>query len=140
MLATTYGRPAMISDTLADQLLLSRELENIPVQVEHFDRGFASFTYSLSMITSTLYENSSHEDLNAANFVTVGMESRIFKASNLMEKIEGGDYQDLVRFESDLSAWEKSLPSYLRVPAVAELLALREVPLFDVQAVALRAR
>ena len=146
MLATTYGRPAMISDALADQLLPAKTIEGVETLSGTSNSGFASFIYSLrlqqtlSMITSTLYENSATDDANASSFSSVDIESRLFKAPGIIRKIASGDYQDLVRFESDLSEWEKSLSTCLRVPAVAELLNLRTLPSFDVQAVALRSR
>ncbi len=136
----------MICDTLADQLLPAKTIEGVQEFSKTSNGVFASFIYSLklqqtlSMITSTLYENSANDDTNAASSASTNVESRIFKAPALILKITEGNFQDLVRFESDLTEWDRSLPSSLRVPATVELLTLRTLPSFDVQAVALRAR
>ncbi|EXJ56535.1 hypothetical protein A1O7_06879 [Cladophialophora yegresii CBS 114405] len=150
-LSTTYGRPAMIADTLAEQLQLlpprSVESEEAPTPTRPSrDNGLASFVYSvrlqrtLSMITSTLYETSSSDDAHQPDSTSFGIE--VFRAPHLMQKIANGDFRSLVQLEGDLCDWETSLPWCLRVPASVQLLSQGETftPAFDVQAVALRAR
>ncbi|ETI26439.1 hypothetical protein G647_03216 [Cladophialophora carrionii CBS 160.54] len=110
------------------------------------DNSLASFVYSvrlqrtLSMITSTLYETPSGDDVYLSDSTSFGIE--VFRAPHLMQKIASGDFRSLVQLEGDLCHWETSLPWCLRVPASAQLLSLDETftPKFDVQAVALRAR
>jgi hypothetical protein len=134
----------MVSDTPAEQLLASNPVEQAEAPSRPSDPGLASFVYSvrlqrtLSMITSTLYENSSSDDLHLPNSTSFGIE--VFRAPHLMQKVANGDFQSLVQLEADLGAWEQSLPWSLRVPVSAQLLSLGEAPTFDVQAVALRAR
>ncbi|OCT48682.1 hypothetical protein CLCR_04542 [Cladophialophora carrionii] len=150
-LSTTYGRPAMVADALAEQLQL---LPSSPVEPAEAltptrpsdDNGLASFVYSvrlqrtLSMITSTLYETPSSDDVHLPDSTSFGIE--VFRAPHLMQKIANGDFRSLVQLEGDLCRWETSLPWCLRVPASAQLLSPDETftPTFDVQAVALRAR
>ena len=129
----------MISDTLANQLLLTDGIEPVQSRGEGPETEFIFFFHCLKLeqtlgtITSTLYENSSHDNLRATG-------SDLFRAPHLMQKVSEGDYRDLVLCEGELLKWERALPSSVKVPSVEDLLALRKPPLFNVQAVTLRAR
>jgi hypothetical protein len=133
----------MINDAISDQLVLVDRSEDIQVQQTQRQVSFSSFSQWLKLsiiltsITKTLYEDS-NENVQTEDGNIILSEASIFKAPSLMKRVASGRYEDLVRFETDLSAWEASLPTWLKVPETASLLTLSEPPLFGVQAVALK--
>lgn len=65
----------------------------------------------------------------------------MFKAPSLIRKIESGDFQDLINFEANLLAWERELPSSLRLPPIVEIIAHpHSASPVERQSVVLRAR
>ncbi|CAG9952832.1 unnamed protein product, partial [Clonostachys rosea f. rosea IK726] len=136
-LATTYGRPLMISSRAARARLPSELARQASASSPSSSPSSTSLNFLIHLLDlqEILADVVAHyndddsvtadESGDALPHYRYGGEepNMMFKAPSLIRQIEEGDFQDLANFEANLLDWERELPPSLRLPHIMELTA-----------------
>ncbi|KAK7219060.1 hypothetical protein V2G26_007063 [Clonostachys chloroleuca] len=154
-LATTYGRPLMISSRAARTRLPSELARQASASSPSSSPSSISLNFLIHLLelqeilTDVVAHYNDDESATAdesgdalPHYRYGGEEpNMMFKAPSLIRQIEAGDFQDLVNFEANLLGWEQKLPPSLRLPPAMELTANPYLAAsIERQSVVLRAR
>ncbi|RVX69751.1 hypothetical protein B0A52_06396 [Exophiala mesophila] len=148
-LATTYGRPAMISRSAADISICGFNAEMNEGLGSQQDPQIRSLIYMNEMLklhevldcVTVKYSKSCGDQDLEMDPTNRAAEKSVFTGRSLICQIERGDFDDLLHSDAALSGWESETPPGMKMPCAHELHPGTAFdPRIDRQVVALRAR
>lgn len=128
----TYGRPFMVPLCKLSSLRVPESLRHTigPIgdaqtaesKTMVFYQNSLQLAEILAKVVSVFYDDELADEDECSSSDQISDDKKLLRAPALIQRIEAGDFKELVSLEASLDRWEQQLPEWLQIPDLDRLL------------------